>query len=160
MSGLKLMIELNLVTEEDTQALAEQFSRVITEPMSCFLEGEIGAGKTAFVRHLLKALGVKGAIKSPTFSVVETYDLDGKAICHVDLYRISDEEELEYIGFKEMFAEAWLVLIEWPEKAPGLPTSDMTLSLSFDSQNRRARLESNTNKGMAFLNKLTLQAAQ
>ena len=88
------------------------------------LHGPLGAGKTTFTRHLLHALGVRGAIKSPTYALLESYRADavhgGFAVAHFDFYRFDDPNEWEDAGFREVFAEAGLKLVEWPEKAAAL----------------------------------------
>lgn len=94
------------------------------------LRGPLGAGKTTFVRHLLRALGVGGRIKSPTYAVVELYELPGLAISHFDFYRFDDAREWEDAGFRDVFGGPGLKLAEWPEKAAGvLPTPDLRLDI-------------------------------
>ena len=96
------------------------------------LQGPLGAGKTSFVRHLLRALGVTGRIKSPTYAVLEPYTLaDGSEAAHFDFYRFQDPREWLDAGFRDVFAAPGLKLAEWPEKLAGLlPTPDLRLSLS------------------------------
>ena len=102
------------------------------------LHGDLGAGKTTFVRHLLQALGVKGRIKSPTYAVVEPHDAPGLPIWHFDFYRFNDPQEWEDAGFRDLFASDGLKLAEWPEKAgPLLPIAD--LSLRIDALTETAR---------------------
>lgn len=102
------------------------------------LEGELGAGKTTLVRHLLRALGVNGRIKSPTYAVVEPYELEGLTIWHFDFYRFSDPREWEDAGFRDLFAGAGLKLVEWPEKAAGvLPCPDLTIHIDCDDDEAR-----------------------
>lgn len=94
------------------------------------LQGDLGAGKTTFVRHLLKSLGVEGRIKSPTYAVVEPYTLPEMNIWHFDFYRFNDPREWEEAGFRDIFAATGLKLVEWPEKAgPHLPQPDLLLHL-------------------------------
>ena len=95
------------------------------------LRGDLGAGKTTFVRHLLGSLGVKGRVKSPTYAVVEPYTLGhGLAIWHFDFYRFNDPREWEEAGFRDIFASPGLKLVEWPEKAgPYLPKADLLIAI-------------------------------
>jgi len=94
------------------------------------LRGPLGAGKTTFVRHLLRALGVGGRIKSPTYAVMEPYELPGLAISHFDFYRFGDPREWEDAGFRDVFGRPGLKLAEWPEKAAGvLPTPDLRVDI-------------------------------
>lgn len=98
------------------------------------LRGDLGAGKTTFARHLLRALGVSGRIKSPTYAVVETYAIEQPIalnIAHFDFYRFDDPEEWEEAGFRDLFAAPGLKLVEWPDKAAGrLPVPDLVLDIS------------------------------
>lgn len=117
------------------------------------LHGPLGAGKTTFVRHLLRALGVQGRIKSPTYTVVEPYALPGLNISHFDFYRFEDPREWEDAGFRELFAQPGLKLAEWPEKAAGaLPVADLRLHIEpQDDDSRTVRLEAGTALGEALL---------
>ena len=102
------------------------------------LKGDLGAGKTTFVRHLLHALGVRGRIKSPTYAVVEPYELPKLAIWHFDFYRFSDPREWEDAGFRDIFASPGLKLVEWPDKAAGmLPSPDLTIDMACSSEDAR-----------------------
>ncbi|MFT3822135.1 MAG: tRNA (adenosine(37)-N6)-threonylcarbamoyltransferase complex ATPase subunit type 1 TsaE [Rubrivivax sp.] len=117
------------------------------------LHGPLGAGKTTFVRHLLRALGVQGRIKSPTFAVLEPYQLPGLAISHFDFYRFDDPREWEDAGFRELFAAPGLKLCEWPEKAQGmLPVPDLRLHIEpVDEHRRQVRAEACTPRGLELL---------
>lgn len=101
------------------------------------LEGELGAGKTTLCRGILRGLGYNGAVKSPTFTLVEPYEVDGLRIFHIDLYRIVSEEELEYIGFDDYFSNESLTLVEWPENGAGwLPRHQLWVRLERAPQGR------------------------
>ncbi len=102
------------------------------------LHGTLGAGKTTFVRYLLQALGVTGRVKSPTYGLMEVYELPNLSVSHFDFYRFNDAQEWEDAGFRDVFASPGLKLLEWPEKAAGLlPTPDLRISLEPDAQDRR-----------------------
>jgi len=113
------------------------------------LHGELGAGKTTLVRHLLRALGVAGRIKSPTYAVVEPYEVPGLAIWHFDFYRLDDPREWEDAGFRDIFASPGLKLAEWPDKAAGyLPPADLVLNLTVrDDDSRVLTLQGQTATG-------------
>ena len=120
------------------------------------LEGPLGAGKTTFVRHLLHALGVEGRIKSPTYALVETYELEHLAISHFDFYRFDDPQEWEDAGLREVFGAAGLKLVEWAEKArPLLPVPDLRVTLTpHDETIRGVRFDAMTPRGMQLLDNL------
>jgi len=117
------------------------------------LDGPLGAGKTTFVRHLLRQLGVAGRIKSPTYAVVEPYEVDGLAVSHFDFYRFSDPREWEDAGFREVFAAPGLKLSEWADKARAmLPTPDLRLSIEpQDDDSRSVTAEAASAIGLALL---------
>lgn len=118
------------------------------------LHGDLGAGKTTFVRHLLRALGVAGRIKSPTYAVVEPHETpDGLAIFHFDFYRFSDPREWEDAGFRDIFAGPGLKLAEWPDNAAGrLPPADLTLTIeTMTDDTRNVTLVANTAHGKLLL---------
>lgn len=108
---------IDLPNERSSEQLATQLAACLTTPLVLTFSGEIGAGKTTFIRAMLRALGVKSAIKSPTFSLIESYQCGDLQIHHFDLYRIHDETELEYIGFRDYFSSNSVCCIEWPERA-------------------------------------------
>jgi tRNA threonylcarbamoyladenosine biosynthesis protein TsaE len=130
---------------------------------SITLHGDLGAGKTTWVRYLLRALGVAGRIKSPTYAVLESYEApaaphwpQGLAVSHFDFYRFTDPREWIDAGFRELFAAPGLKLVEWPEKAQGtLPTPDLSLHLqALPDDHRRMTFQSHTKAGAALLQRL------
>ena len=118
------------------------------------LQGTLGAGKTTFARHLLRALGVEGRIKSPSYAVVEPYTLaHGTPAWHFDFYRFDDAREWDDAGLRELFAERGLKLVEWPERAAGrLPEPDLHVALEvLDGERRRATFSAHSALGRALL---------
>jgi tRNA threonylcarbamoyladenosine biosynthesis protein TsaE len=117
------------------------------------LEGPLGAGKTTFVRHLLHALGVEGRVKSPTYALVETYELDRLAISHFDFYRFDDPQEWEDAGLRELFGACGLKLVEWAVKArPLLPLPDLRVTITpHDETIRRVQYDAMTPKGLLLI---------
>lgn len=117
------------------------------------LRGDLGAGKTTLVRHLLRTLGVQGRIKSPTYAVVEPYELPGLNVWHFDFYRFSDPREWVDAGFRDIFASPGLKIAEWPEKAAGcVPLADLALQLDVqDDTSRQVRLTAQTQLGASLL---------
>jgi tRNA threonylcarbamoyladenosine biosynthesis protein TsaE len=140
--------------EEDTRALAERLARnpAISDAFIA-LHGELGAGKTTFVRHLLRALGAEGRIKSPTYAVVEPYELPAQPAWHFDFYRFNDPREWEDAGFRDIFAAPGLKLAEWPARAAGLlPPADLDIEIELDDdERRRVVLRANTPRGRELL---------
>jgi len=127
--------------EAATAAFATQLAAALTRANlnACIaLHGDLGAGKTTFVRHLLRALGVTGRIKSPTYAVVEPYSVAAGEVWHFDFYRFSDPREWEDAGFRDIFASAGLKLCEWPQNAAGvMPTPDLELNIAVDEDEQR-----------------------
>ena len=143
-----------LRNESATQALAAALSLQPALRNACIeLHGNLGAGKTTFVRHLLRALGVAGRIKSPTYAVVEPHEVPGLNIWHFDFYRFNDPREWEDAGFRDLFASPGLKLAEWPEKAVGLlPVADLAITLQAQpDESRRVTLTAQTGTGAALL---------
>ena len=140
--------------EDDTAALARQLAaQPLLANAFITLHGDLGAGKTTLVRHLLRALGVQGRIKSPPYAVVEPHEAPGLAIWHFDFYRFDDPREWEDAGFRDIFAAPGLKLAEWPEKAAGLiPPADIAITIeAIDDHQRRAVLHAHTPLGCGLL---------
>jgi tRNA threonylcarbamoyladenosine biosynthesis protein TsaE len=148
--------------EQATAAFAQRLARVPALAHSYIaLHGDLGAGKTTLVRHVLRALGVQGRIKSPTYAVVEPYELPTLAIWHFDFYRFDDPREWVDAGFRDLFASPGLKLAEWPEKAAGhAPTPDLDIHLAVhDDGQRQATLTARSATGVALLGALDADAA-
>ena len=146
----------------DTEALGARLADAVRESGdgaiegSIHLSGPLGAGKTTLVRGLVHALGIEGPVKSPTYTLVEPYALGAITLYHFDLYRISDGEELEFLGARDAFAERALCLVEWPERAAGwLPAPDLRVNLAIAGSGREARLDAPSARGVAWLARLT-----
>ena len=143
--------------EDDTAAFAQ---RLAAQPLlaNAFvtLHGDLGAGKTTLVRHLLRALGVQGRIKSPTYAVVEPHEAPGLAIWHFDFYRFDDPREWEDAGFRDIFANPGLKVAEWPEKAAALtPPADLAIHIeATDDTERKVTLHAHTATGRSLLQAL------
>ena len=132
-------IELLLADAEATEALGAALARDLPTRAVVLLHGDLGAGKSTLARALLRALGVRGAIRSPTYTLVERYPIEGGEALHLDLYRIGDPGELEFLGIAADEGRLWLV--EWPQRGAGaLPPADLAIELALDGAGRRARL--------------------
>lgn len=142
MSQKTLKVHLN--DERSTLSFGAQLAKNFPEKGVVFLHGTLGAGKTTLVRGILLASGHLGSTKSPTYTLVEPYQLPDRKFYHFDLYRIADPEELEYMGFRDYLDENALCLIEWPQKGQGfLPKADCELSLSYEGEARSITLKVN-----------------
>ncbi|KTD64379.1 tRNA (adenosine(37)-N6)-threonylcarbamoyltransferase complex ATPase subunit type 1 TsaE [Legionella spiritensis] len=152
------MYTFYLADENATEELAARMAVCLIFPLVFTLSGEIGAGKTSFVRALLRGLGIDGPVKSPTFSLLESYQYKDWQIHHFDLYRIHDETELEYIGFRDFFTQRAFCCIEWPERAPhSLPRVDIHGVLAISGEGRSMSLYPSTGAGEMVLSCLTDQ---
>lgn len=156
---LELVLPDASATELLGRSLARAFPGASHSSAALFLEGDLGAGKTTCVRALLRSCGVSGLIRSPTYTLVESYRLathTQELTCvHVDLYRLEGASEVDELGLRDFLTPGHLLLIEWPQKGAGsLPPPDLSLSLEFASSGRRARLRAGTERGAAWLDNL------
>lgn len=133
----KKIHSLILPTEAETLAFGARLAATLKPPRILFLQGELGVGKTTLVRGLLKGLGFTGIGKSPTYTLVEPYELKIGSVYHFDLYRLTNPEELEFIGIRDYFNENAICLIEWPEHGLGfLPKADLNIELKIVPEGR------------------------
>lgn len=131
------MYEFAAGTEAETLDLAARFGKLLGAKGVIYLEGGLGAGKTTFCRGILRSYGHEGAVKSPTFTLVEPYDLQWGQVYHFDLYRIADGEELEFLGIEDYLDGGNLCLIEWSERGEGfLPNADIMVKIEVDAETR------------------------
>jgi len=142
----------------DEQAMAEFGARLASCATSggvIFLRGDLGMGKTTLSRGILRGCGHSGSVKSPTYTLVEPYETPAGPVFHFDLYRLSDPEELEYLGIRDYFTEAALCLIEWPDKGAGmLPAPDLEIRIELSGTGRSLTLTAGTQKGQVLVDKL------
>jgi len=137
-----------LPDEAATLRLGATLARTLEPGLSIWLSGDLGAGKTTLTRGLLRELGYTGRVKSPTFTLLETYSLPGFNLCHFDLYRFHDAEEWEHAGFRDYFNARNVCLLEWPERAEAfLPEPDLHVQLAFAGDGRVARIAALTEAG-------------
>jgi tRNA threonylcarbamoyladenosine biosynthesis protein TsaE len=152
----------------DTQAFAQSMVRALQNKPALRtaiieLRGDLGAGKTTFTRYFLQSLGVQGRIKSPTYALVEVYEIEPDfSVWHFDFYRLSQPREYTEAGFDDIMASPGIKLMEWPEKAEGLlPLPDLSLHLSsVDEHTRTVQIQARTPKGQAWLNAVNVGNAQ
>lgn len=149
-------ITLQLADEQATLKLGKDFARSLEAGVNVYLHGDLGAGKTTLVRGALNGLGFVGKVKSPTYTLVEPYQVQVNQtiinVYHFDLYRFMDEEEWDAAGFRDYFNPHSVCLIEWPDKAGSLiPQADIDVYLELNGEGRIARLIGNTTAGKACL---------
>jgi tRNA threonylcarbamoyladenosine biosynthesis protein TsaE len=149
-------ITLKLADEQATLKLGADFARTLEAGVNVYLHGDLGAGKTTLVRGGLLGLGLMGKVKSPTYTLVEPYQVQVNSlnvnVYHFDLYRFMDEEEWDAAGFREYFNPHSVCLIEWPDKAGSLiPQADIDVYLELNGEGRIARIIGNTLAGKACL---------
>lgn len=148
-------ITVQLPHEKASELFASQLAHYLNAPLIIAFEGEIGAGKTTIIRAMLRSLGVTEAIKSPTFSLVESYNCQGKNIHHFDLYRVHHEDELEYLGFRDYFTKESIFCIEWAERAKSLlPLIDIRFNLSINGAGREMQIDATSSVGKELLARL------
>ena len=147
-----MSLRLQLPSPADTDALGAALARSLPAgPVVAWLRGDLGAGKSTLARALLRELGVTGAIRSPTYTLVERYALSQGDAAHLDLYRIAHAGELDFLGLDEL-REFRLWLVEWPERGgQALPRPDLDLALAMEGGGRRAELRENSEKGRLWL---------
>ena len=150
-------MQLQLADTTMTEALGRALA--VTRPAQAVvhLQGDLGAGKSTLARALLRALGVEGAIRSPTYTLVERYPIPAGEAWHLDLYRIGDAAELDFLGLDDAVATLWLV--EWPERAgPALPAADLRVELAMSDGGRSACLQARSGIGRAWLAELATRS--
>lgn len=142
-------------------AVAQSLAHAMDRSGVVFLDGDLGAGKSTFVRALLGAMGVEERIKSPTYSLIETYQVAGHPVHHLDLYRIAGADELEWLGLPDLMGESTLLLVEWPQRAnEALPTPDLWVRLEHAGNGRNLDLEACTHRAGQWLSRLAAARAQ
>ena len=153
-AGVTLALADEAATLEAGARLARQLARTPPAeraPLVVTLSGPLGAGKTTFVRGLLRAMGVTGAIRSPSYTLVEEYVAEGWELLHLDLYRLSGADDLGELGLRERHRGATVFLVEWPERAPDALPADLAMSLGFGERDHRLEAVGRTSHGQRLL---------
>jgi tRNA threonylcarbamoyladenosine biosynthesis protein TsaE len=143
-----------LAAEADTLALGAALAGGLEAGMVVYLAGELGAGKTTLARGVLRALGYGGKVKSPTFTLVELYKVSSLFLYHFDFYRFDDSKELADAGLRDYFNPDSVCLVEWPEKAAGLPPADVAISMRLEGTGRRVEIFADTEAGRRCVERL------
>ena len=150
-----MFIHRYIDNEDAMQQLGAEIGAALQWRGVIYLNGDLGAGKTTLSRGLVRGAGHAGAVKSPTFTLVEPYELAAARIYHFDLYRLVDPEELEFLGIRDYFDEHSLCVVEWPEKGKGLlPSPDLAITIAAQGTGRRLSVESHSAQGLAACQRL------
>ncbi|HEY9447358.1 MAG TPA: tRNA (adenosine(37)-N6)-threonylcarbamoyltransferase complex ATPase subunit type 1 TsaE [Burkholderiales bacterium] len=157
---VKPPLRLELADEQQTLALGAALAGCLRPGMVVFLSGDLGAGKTTVARGILRGLGHAGRVKSPTFSLVEVYKLSSLYFYHFDFYRFGHSDEWRASGLREHFNPDTVCLVEWPEKAAGLPVPDLAIRLAVASCGRSAEVQAHTEAGTPCLDRLIASQQQ
>lgn len=137
-----MTFEVHVQGDRAMECLGADIGRALDWRGSIWLSGDLGAGKTTLSRGLIRAAGHPGAVKSPTFTLVEPYELGERQIYHFDLYRLADPEELEFLGIRDYFSDSSLCLVEWPERGRGvLPPPDLSIRILVDGDGRTLQID-------------------
>jgi tRNA threonylcarbamoyladenosine biosynthesis protein TsaE len=146
------MLTLEVRSAEAQERLGAALAAGCPRPCIIFLAGDLGAGKTTLVRGFLRALGHDGPVRSPTFTLLEPYELGSGPVFHLDLYRLGDPEELAYLGLRDLLGERAILLVEWPERGVGeLPAPDLRIAIAHLAAGRRVEIDPASPAGEACL---------
>lgn len=155
-------LQIELLEEADTTAVAQQFAKLLAEEpmlsrgMMVYLEGDLGAGKSFFCRALIQTFLPNQRVKSPTYTLLETYEAPVATLLHFDLYRLSDPEELEFLGVRDLLMPPYVALVEWPSKGEGhIAEADILLRLEVGTVGRTLMISALNVDAQNFVNKLT-----
>lgn len=141
--------------EAEMMAFGGKLAAACDEAGVIFLYGDLGAGKTTLSRGFLRGLGFEGKVKSPTYTLVEPYEIQGRQVFHFDFYRLHDPEELEFIGIQDYFVPKAICLVEWPERGGRLlPLADLSCYIDLCASGRQIRLEAHTARGKTLFNQI------
>ena len=152
------MFTLEIPDAQQQEALGAMISADAPAAFIVYLEGDLGAGKTTLVRGFLRGLGYRGNVKSPTFTLLEPYELDDRAVYHLDLYRLADPGELEYLGLRDLLVQDATLLIEWPEQGRGmLPNADIVVDIGYRGEGRSLGFRSYSAEGERLLGALNVR---
>ncbi len=144
--------QVQLENEAAQLGFGARLAKVLTPGVTIFLRGDLGVGKTTLCRGILNGLGHQGNVKSPTYTLVEPYELAGQTVYHFDLYRLGEPTELEYMGCRDYFDDESICLVEWPEQGEGvLPEPDLELEILVDGRGRQLICRANSDNGRAVV---------
>ena len=145
-------MEMELNSPQATEQLGARLADLTKPGSVLYLRGDLGTGKTTLVRGFLRGLGYLGAVKSPSYTLLEPYELSKRLVLHCDLYRLADAGELEFLGLRDYFDDRTVLLVEWPERAEALlPPADLEISLAYSNAGRHCCVRATSTEGEAVL---------
>jgi tRNA threonylcarbamoyladenosine biosynthesis protein TsaE len=149
------MAEFHIAGEANQEAFGSALAHLVEPPCIIYLTGDLGAGKTTLARGFMRGLGHQGRVKSPTFTLLEPYELETLNCYHFDLYRLGDPEELLFLGIEDLLQPDAVLLIEWPERGEGvLAAPDLRIEILHRERERRLILQAGSEKGVQIINNL------
>lgn len=149
--------EFHLANEAATVSMGTHLAGLIDKGVVIYLHGDLGAGKTTLTRGIVQGCGHNGKVKSPTYTLVEPYELVRGNVYHFDLYRLGDPEELEFMGIRDYFSTDSICIVEWPEKGGEfIPVPDLNITLSYTGNERKIIINSASERGAKIVEKLKL----
>ena len=153
------MLTLEAASEEAQEWFGAELAAAVAGECVIYLHGDLGAGKTTLVRGFLRGLGHQGAVKSPTYTLMEPYRVSGRRVYHLDLYRLADPGELEYLGIRDLLGQKAVLLVEWPERGVGeLPPADLLIDIEYLRNGRRLTVTAATERGEKLLSILAVSS--
>ncbi|WP_428624034.1 tRNA (adenosine(37)-N6)-threonylcarbamoyltransferase complex ATPase subunit type 1 TsaE [Sedimenticola sp.] len=139
-------------SEREQEQIGQRLSQVVPARCLIYLTGDLGAGKTTLARGFLRGMGYQGSVKSPTYTLIEPYEIGHRRCYHLDLYRLADPDEIEFLGLRDMLQEEAVMLVEWPEQGQGaLPPPDLLVRILYQDGGRELQLEAGTESGERLL---------
>jgi len=155
------MLVVRANSEQEQEWIGEVLSRVAPPGCLIYLTGDLGAGKTTLARGLLRGLGHTGSVKSPTYTLIEPYEIGNRRCYHLDLYRLADPDEIEFLGLRDMLQDDAIMLVEWPEQGQGaLPDPDLMIRIRYLEDGRELVINAETDTGIGLLEKLGPELGQ
>ena len=150
-------MQILLPDAESQTAFGARLAAALPAQFVIYLHGDLGTGKTTLARGILRGLGHQGAARSPTYTLIEPYEIGSRRVYHLDLYRLADPEELEYLGLRDLLGDAALWLVEWPERGAGLlPAADLSVGIEYLPDGRRLTLNPHGEMGQGLIEGLGL----
>lgn len=151
------MLTILANSEQEQESIGAALSRIVPARCLIYLTGDLGAGKTTLSRGFLRGLGHAGSVKSPTYTLIEPYEIGNRRCYHLDLYRLADPDEIEYLGLRDMLQEEAVILVEWPEQGRGvLPAPDLMVRICYRDGGRVLEFGAETEQGRLILEKFQL----